>query len=1303
MEFDFRRKVGALAVTLFLLVFVAGAALAQVQHGSLTGTVTDPSGAVVPGVKVMAVDTQTNLTYSATTDSSGSYYITNLPYGFYRVTFEVEGFAKAVSERVQVNLGQASKVSPKLTVATVGTEVIVTSEQSAVETTSSELKASVDRRQILELPLPTRNPLDLVRTMPGIVTPTSSGIADAFVHGLRGNATNITQDGINVADNFVKTSSFFSLSAPTVDAVGEFSVTTSGVGADAGFGAAQVSMRTARGGNNVHGSLFWFQRTRALNANTFFNKAAATPIGRPFQLQNRVGFNIGGPAYLPGIYDGRNKTFWFFNYEAFREPRSQSRTRTVMGTDARTGLFTYTPTCTAVGVTPTTADDCPAGVTPGVARTVNLLTLGNRNTIDAAVMDFYNAVVPAPNSDSGCTSDNLNVRCFTFNLPGSNAQDRYTLRVDQQVGANHGFEFVFNQSDFGTVPDFLNGIEPQFPSSLSGTGGQTSRRQVVTAAWHSTWGANRTNELRFGFQRAPVDFAWFEDYSNTGGFQMRLPGNLTDPTLTQTNLPQGRNTPVRQLLDNFAWVKGKRTIRFGGEYKQVLAQSYFFNTVVPLVTMGDNASSNPMGLDQSAATCTGTGCDFAGGISSAAFGNALNILTSITGNLTATQQGFNHTSPTSGFVPGSPRTIDPIQHNVSAYLQDSWKFRPNLTLNYGVRWEFQGVYDQRNGLILAPTNGEQGLWGPTPVDSFFSVASGTAASDPTQNVLLDFGGGRNGSPLWKNDWTNFAPFLGFAWDPWSDGKTSIRGGASMSFTQDGFTLFQNAATSNTGLFSVVANNTPTGIFSTASNPLPAAPVASFPVSQKQNFINNTGANLWYFDENLHTPYVISWNFSVQREIWQRITVEARYVGNHAVGQYRSWDVNELNLQNSPFTSGVGSVPSMLQEFINAQSNLAISRANGGGNNFRNQGLAGQVPLPIFTALFGSAVSANFANTTFLNNLDRNEIGTIFNTLRTSNTFRANREANFPWNFFVANPFAGPAIRVDNSAWSYYHGLELEARRRFRSGLFFQANYTFSKVLTDQRFLTSQTEFQRFRSVLNPKLDKNRAAFDITHSMSANFLYPLPFGRGQLIGRDVPSIVDKFIGGWSFQGLTRVSAGAPFTVGSVRFTTAMLENFTASLQNMTAKELQANIGRYHTANGIFWINPDSGLINPTTGAAVICTAGQTTPCFSHPGLMEAGNTGFLAFDSPWFWNQDVSVIKRTPLPSISEKFNFEVRFEFFNALNHANFTPPGSTATTANNFVSIDSTSFGKLNGLVDNVRGGGVNARIIQWAIRVNF
>lgn len=1285
-----RFPVMVLAVVLLCCV---SAVVAQVLTGSLTGQVLDPQSLAIPNAKVTIVDIDTGRTFNATTGEDGTFTVTNLQKGFYKVTVEAHGFAKFTVAKVQLNVGEIAKVYAKMELAAAGTQVVVTSEQAVVETESAELKNSVDRVQILNLPLPTRNPLDLARTMAGIVTPTASGIADAFVHGLRGNSTNITQDGINVADNFVKTSSFFAISAPTVDTVGEFSISTGGVGADAGFGAANVTIVTQRGSNAFHGSVFWFQRTSAFNSNVWFNNATSPQVPRPFHLQNRIGVSAGGPVFLPKLYDGRNRTWLFGNYEAFREPVSRSRTRTVLTPSARTGMFTYTDT-------------------GGTQRTVDLTTLGSTpRPVNTGLMNFYNSLVPTdPLTDAGCASgDTVNIRCFRFNLPGSGVQDRYTLRADHQLTKNHAVEFVFNQSDFDSTPDFLNGIEPQFPKSTGG--GQRSRRQTLSWGFHSTFGGNKTNEVRVGYQRAPVEFALDEKYTATNGFQLASPSlgipavTLTSPTITSTNLPQGRNTPVRQIKDNFAWVKGRHTLRFGGEYRQILANSFFFNVVVPRVVLGNNSVNTPL-----------SGTDFPFPISSGDLNRANVVHTQITGLISSVSQGFNHTSPTSGFVAGVPRTIDPIQHNLSGYFQDSFKFRPNLTFTAGLRYEFHGVFDLRNKLVLLPQDGLSGLWGPSGINNLFSPRSTPVLND----TLLGFAGGNNGKPIYGRDINNFAPFFGFAWDPWKSGKTSIRGAAAVHYTQDGFTLFQLASTGNTGLFLVASScdtsrpnctlaGVPTGVFNPSSVPTPAAPTATFPASQRANFVaTNGGANLWVFHPNLRTPYVVEWNLSVSRELWRRVTVEGRYVGNRGISLHRSSSINELNLLNSPFTFGGNSVANMLTEFRNAQTNLNIfiaANPNCGQLaqppcRFDDTMLPGQMPLPILQALFtGLAPGQAFSSGGFITQLQQNQIGGMFNTLRTQNTYRANREStgpmgsNFPLNFFVANPFANNAILVDNSSSSTYHGFEFEVRRRFSTGLFFQANYTFSKVLTDAIFLTDQQENQNYRSLLNRRLDRNRAAFDVPHSFSASFIYPLPFGKGKWLGGNANPVLDKFIGGWQFQGLTRISTGSPFTITSGRLTTGSLRSTTAVLRNMTPKQLQNFIGVHQTAGGVFWLDPKSGLIAPT-GRAVMCSPGQTTPCFAHPGVNEEGNTPFLGLNAPKFVNQDFGITKRTSIPSISEAFNVEVKFEFFNAFNHPNF---GGLTT------GIDAATFGQLTSIVDTVRGGGVTSRIIQWALRVNW
>jgi hypothetical protein len=1236
----------------FLGLFASVTAHAQILNGTITGTVKDPSDAVVPNAKVAAIDNTTNQQFQTVTDDSGVFTLANLPNGFYKVVVEHPGFAKTEMASVQVFVSQISRVAVKLEVARTGTEVVVEAQAAFVQTESAELKNTIDRAQIMSLPLNSRNPFDLVKSFAGIITAGGSG--DAFVHGLRGNATNLTQDGINVADNFVKTSAFFAISAPTVDTVGEFNVSVGGIGADAGFGAAQVSVVTQRGGNEFHGSAFWFQRTNELNANTWFNNQAG--IARPFQLQQRLGANGGGPVYIPKVYNGKNRTWVFGTYEAYREPLSRGRTRTVMTDTARTGLFSWS-----------------SGT--GGLQTINLLDIGTigttsaKPTINQDAMGLYNNYVPTTGlTDAGCSNgDGRNIRCFVFNLPGKNITDRYTLRVDHQITSKHSASFVFNQADFDSTPDLLNAIEPQFPKSP--TGGQGSRRQVLVWAVQSIFGTNKTNEARAGYQRAPVGFNYPNQFTDFGGVQLNTAGTLTNPVLTSTNLPQGRNTPVRQAIDNFSWTKGKHALRFGGEYRQILAYSYFYNQVIPNVNLGNN-SANPDGLQASV---------FPGGISASDLTRAQTVFDTITGLLGSTAQGFNHTSATSGFVKGSPRVINPIQHNISGYFEDSWRIKPGLTLQFGTRWEFQGVLDDRTGLVLLPQNATTTLWGPTPVGAFLSTQSSGATDS-----LLTLQGANNGHPYYGRDWNNFAPFFGVAWDPFKDGKTSVRASFATHYTQDGLTFFGNASTANAGLFSVASNAVPTGVYSIKSNPLPAAPVDAFPVSQKANFINSNANNLTNFDPNLRTPYILEWSAGIQRELPKRFNLEVRYAANHAVKQFRAWNVNEINLNYN----------GLLQEFQNAQNNLAISQAQGKGSNFSNQGLAGQVPTPIFDKVFaGIATASGYGNSGFITNLQQNTIGSMMDTIRRSPTYRTNITNNLPLNFFVANPWANSALQYDNSGWSYYDGLEVQMNRRMQGGLIVQATYTFSKVLADTNFPTSQNEGQNYISVLNRRLDKFRAGFDATHSIGGNFLYPLPIGRGQKLLGNINRVANVLVGGWVVTGFSHWATGNPITISSGRVTTGSLLTSTAVLRNMTAQQFQSQIGVFRGPYGVYYINPNSGLIkiNGTSSTAVTCTAGQTTPCFDVPAPGAIGNTNYNSFSGPHFFGQDASISKHT---RIHERLEIEMRLEMFNVFNTANFTGLQTNIQTA---------TFGQATSVLDTTRAGGVFARTGQWAVRVTF
>jgi hypothetical protein len=1271
----FTGRLSVLLFTLILLIFV-GSASAQILTGTLTGTVTDSTDAVVPNAAVTVTSLTNGTVYKEKTDAAGIYVVNALQNGFYKVEVEFPGFAKTEIERVEVFVSQTSRANLKLQIAKTGTEVVVEAQQTSLQTDSAELKDSVEAVQLDTIPLPTRNPLDLVKMFAGISTPNITSVTggDAFVHGLRGNDTNITQDGINVQDSTVKTSAFFTLSSPVADTIEEINVSVGGIGTDGGFGAAQVSMVTKKGTNQYHGTLYWYQRTSFLNANTWFNND--TGVKRPFQLQNHIGTTVGGPASIPKLYNAKNKTFFFFAYEAYREPRSSPTERTVETPSAEQGLFTYTPT---------------TGGGPVTANLLNVGTIGNtgiKPAINSQSFPIYSSVVPQSGyTDAGCGSgDGINIRCLSFNEAGVNNQDRYTVRVDQQLGQKNSIQFIWNRANFNTSPDFLNGNQPPFIGA-PWSGGQISSREDFVWAWTTTISPTMTNEVRVGYTHAPVAFAYGYNFADSGGNQI-LYSTVTSPVMTSTNFPQGRNSPIQQYIDNYGWVKGNHQMRFGGEYRRNLATDYLYNTVYPRTTLGTNAS-NPDNLSTSTLP----------GISAAELTLANSIFVNDTGLLGSISQGFNHTSPTSGYVPNVPEQYTPIQQNFAFYGQDSWKIKRNLTLTYGVRWEYQGPYDARNGLVLLPQNNLAGLFGVTPITgspvaNLFQPGNMNAASD----VLLTLQGGSNGSPVAKRDLNNFGPYAGIAYTPFADGKTVIRAHFAQHYVQDGFTFYTPATTGNTGLFSTFANNTPTGVYSNTGMALPTPPAGSggFPVSQLSNWLSSQ-TSLTNYAPNLVTPYVFDFGIGIQRDLWQKYVMEVRYVGNHAVKQYRAWNINELDINNN----------GLLNEFDNAQSNYNINVAHGVTSNFADNSYPGQVVTPILDKLFaGVATTSGYGSSGFITNLTQNNIYTMFNTIRTSATYRNNvtganglGAANgLPLNFFVANPWANAATYYNNAGWSMYDGLEVEVRRHFSNGFFLLASYSFSKVLADTTFGESQTEGQNYQSLQNTALDKFVSGINVRHSFSMTTSYPLPFGRGKKFGNSMNKALDYVVGGWTINGNTHWSVGAPLTISSNRYTTgSALGNSsiaeTPVLKNMTLQQLQNNIGTYRTGNGVYYINPNSGLftIKGTGSTANFCTAGQTTPCWAEPAPGQMGNLPYDGFEGPHFFDQDLSMIKDIQL---FERLHFQARLEAFDVFNNANFAGPST---------STDSTTFGQLTSTFDTARGGGVTSRIVQWSIKFIF
>lgn len=636
-----------LTIALIAALILGGSAAAQTINTTVNGTVRDEAGAVIPGAKVTLLDISTRREVTATTNDQGGFVFTDVRPGGYLVAAEREGFKKAEVRDVQVNVNVPATVNVVLAAGQIADVVTTTASdaQLVVNTENGALQTTVFERQINDLPLNARNPLDLANLQAGVNQ--SGANREATVNGLRGTFSNLTWDGINIQDNFIRTDTFFAVAAPSVISVSEFTLTTQNGGAQDGLGVAQVKLVTPRGSTAYHGQLFEFHRNDVFDANSFFNNATGVPKEK--LIRNQFGFGVGGPIKFPKKIFGplgfdTEKLFFYGYYEGTRERTQLSLLRQVLTQSARDGRFTYRR-----------SDN-------GQLQTVNLLGLaGTSGVPDPLTRQLVN-LTPLPNDLASGDLANIpgaaslsNTAGYRFNTGTGSGSDLFGFRVDFDATSKHRFEAIFSRFGFDFPNDPFNQIEEPFPGRPGG--GQTSTRPRGSFAWNWTPSASLNNEVRFGFNNYNVDFVLNEPHAL--GFRVVFP-LITDPI--QNNLGQGRRADSYEVIDNTTWVKGNHQVRFGGNYRRVYIEPYDFLDTIPEYTIGYNTTGNPNPIRRA---------QFPGGISANDFTRAGDVLAILTGPVAEAEQQFNVTSRISGFVAGAPQSQQFFYWNVAGYANDT--------------------------------------------------------------------------------------------------------------------------------------------------------------------------------------------------------------------------------------------------------------------------------------------------------------------------------------------------------------------------------------------------------------------------------------------------------------------------------------------------------------------------------------------------------------------------------------------------------------------------------------------------------
>ena len=346
-----RGLVLALACALLTILLLAAGAFAQVTtSGRLAGTVTDAQGAVVSNAQINVKNNETQTLFTATTNKEGGWTLPSVSPGAYTVTVTAAGFKTTIVQDVKVDVGQPTTVNATLETGAVNDQVVVTGGGEILQTASANVSSTITGRQIHELPFTTRDSLQLVLGLPGVQTPGTPRTSS--VNGLPKATLNISLDGANIQDNFLKsTDGFFTSTQAKSDAVEEVTVSTATPGSEsAGGGAVQVRFVTKRGSNEYHGGVFWQHRNDALNANYYFNQPAFDNLPRDRMRLNQFGGNIGGPIIIPKLFSGRDKGFFFVNYEEFILPQVYGVSRTVLTPEAMQGIFRYKDSSGAVTI-----------------------------------------------------------------------------------------------------------------------------------------------------------------------------------------------------------------------------------------------------------------------------------------------------------------------------------------------------------------------------------------------------------------------------------------------------------------------------------------------------------------------------------------------------------------------------------------------------------------------------------------------------------------------------------------------------------------------------------------------------------------------------------------------------------------------------------------------------------------------------------------------------------------------------------------------------------------------------------------
>lgn len=861
-------KLGCLMFLLLSISFGSIPVRAQEITGSISGVVKDASGAAVVGATVTVKDTDKNITVRVlTSDADGVYTAPLLPIGHYSVTVEASGFKKYIKTAIELNVNDRLTIDAALEVGGTNEEVIVQASPVQVELQSASATGLISGVEVRELPLNNRNFIQLTTLMPGV----SSGLTDQAYIGTTNpfgatNTVNISINGgrssqnswtIDGADNVDRGSNLTILNYPSVDAIAEFKVLRNHYSAEFGRNASgHVNVVTKSGTSKFHGNFYEFFRNDKLNANNYFNNlagrftsdptakspdvivAAGDPrdgkerVGRPQLRYNNFGYTIGGPVYIPGVYnEDKNKTFFFFSQEFRRVITYATFNSSVPTAAERQGIFSQ-PICITANAAGTTC-------------TQSATSISSINPAAAAYLQDIYSKVPLPNAGGNALVGNAK---NIFN------HRQELVRVDHNFGSKVTLAVRY-------LHDTIPTEEPGglFSGAVALPGVNVTKTDSPGYSWVfrsvQTLRPNLLNEAGYAFSYGAIvsrneGLNSAENSPNVIA-AIKLPFTPTlarIPTIAPGYAgvtgfgPYDDFNRNHNIYDNLSWVRGNHTLKFGTSIN-------FYQKI-------ENAGGNNVGNFAFA-----TAPRPAGSTATTSQQAWANFLLGKVSTFTQASQDF---------------TADIRNRQYEFYVQDDFKFRSNFTVNFGVRYSlFRQPYDQNNNL----TNFDPRAYDPAKAFQIDAATGNRIAGtgDPLNGIIQ---GGVNspfGKKVTPENNNAFAPVLGFAWDPFKDGKTAIRGGYGISYDLGLVGIAEQNVFANPPLIQSISISA-----TTLNNPGSVLPnISAAPISLRG--ISN--------EKDL--PYVQQWSFDVQREISKGMIVDVGYFGSKGTHLIGIVDINQV--------------------------------------------------------------------------------------------------------------------------------------------------------------------------------------------------------------------------------------------------------------------------------------------------------------------------------------------------------------------------------------------------------------------------